>query len=99
VKRALAASLAGPATSDWLEVGSDDFAGVGGVGAEVPGGAGGVGHRADDVVIVDVVRPDDYALTEPVAKMGDQVGESVASEASSEMEPHAVDLKVEVAPG
>ena len=69
------------------------------MGAEAIDGAGGVGHHADDVVAVDVVRPDDYALTEPLVKMGDQIGEGVASEASSEMEPHAVDFEVEVAPG
>jgi hypothetical protein len=57
------------------------------------------GHGADDVVAVDVVRPDDDGLADLITQIGDQVGEDVTSEASSEVEPHPVDLEVEIAPG
>lgn len=61
--------------------------------------ASGRRHRPDDVVFVDVVRPDDDALAEAVPQVVRQVGEGVTSEASSEVVPDAFDLAIDVAPG
>jgi hypothetical protein len=55
-------------------------------------------HQPDDVVAVDVVRPDDRLVTESRPDMRNQVGEGVRSEASSEVKPDAVDLEPDVAP-
>ena len=54
--------------------------------------------RAADLVSVDVVRPDDDAFTQQPLQGGDQVGEGVSSEVSSEVVPPPADLGVVVAP-
>jgi len=81
-----------------LQLRTEDLTAVTGVGPEPMHRPILGGHGADDVVAVDIVRPDDDALAELIAEAGDQVGEDVTSEASSEVEPDAVDLEVEVAP-
>lgn len=58
-----------------------------------------VDDRSRDRVPVDVVRPDDDAVTEALREMRGQAGEGVGSQASSEVVPDALDLAVRVAPG
>ena len=84
--------------SGGVNVGAEDLAVVVGVGPELVDRPIRGGHGADDVVAVDVVRPDDDALAELLSQVGDQVDEGITSEASSEVEPHAVDLDVVIAP-
>jgi hypothetical protein len=50
-----------------IDVGVEDLAAVVGMGAEVIDRTVRGGHRADDVVAVDVVRPDDDALAQLLA--------------------------------
>ena len=69
------------------------------MGAKAINRTRGCRHRAHNVVSVNIVRPDDGALTEPLAKMRDQMGEGVSSEASSEVEPDTIDRQIEVPPG
>ena len=82
-----------------VQLGAHDLAVIGGVGPKAIGAAARSCHRADDVVAVNVVRPDDDTFAEALPKVGDQVGEGVTSEVSSEVKPHAVNLEFDGPPG
>jgi hypothetical protein len=62
------------------------------------GASTGQPGRAGHPVSVDVVRPDDEALAQPLLDGRDQIGEGVSSQVSSEVVPRAGDLLVDVAP-
>lgn len=85
-------SAVDPAAEDLAVVGEERDEAMLQIGIGQPG-------RPADLVSLDVVRPDDNAFTQPLLDVGDQPGEGIGSEASSEVVPVAADLLVDVAPG